>query len=98
VNFAADHAGHFRVMFQRPVDPSEPPLPEAGATYATLERLTGAAHAAGYGARLPVDVLVGVCWAVVHGIASLRAEGHAGAGADPTAVVEGLGRLMRPSA
>ncbi|MEQ1565551.1 MAG: TetR/AcrR family transcriptional regulator, partial [Myxococcota bacterium] len=73
VGYANAHPGHFRVMFQGPGDE---PLPEARGTCATLERLTRAAHAGGYGAVVPVGVLVGVCWSVVHGVASLQAEGH----------------------
>ncbi len=95
VKFADAHPGHFRVMFQRPADAAPEPLPAAMRTHATLERLTGAAHTAGHGAALPVGVLVDVCWAVVHGIASLRAEGHQPVDADATRVVEGLGRLLR---
>jgi AcrR family transcriptional regulator len=94
VAFATAHPGHFRVMFQRPVDGAEPPLPEAAATFATLERLVAAAHAPGHGAGVPVNVLVGLCWAVVHGIAALRTEGHGPPVADAE-VVRGLGRLLR---
>lgn len=92
VHFADTHPGHFRVMFQRP-DDGQAPLPEAAATFGTLERLVAAAHERGHGGDLPRDVLVGLCWAVVHGIAALRSEGH-GPPADDAAVVRGLARLL----
>ena len=81
VRFARDHAGHFRVMFQRALvdlHDAEAPIPEAERTHATLVRLARAAHRAGHGAGLSETALTYLAWSAVHGLAFLLIEGTLG--------------------
>lgn len=78
VDFAIEHLGHFRVMFQRSlVDVHDPtaPLVEGEAAFDVVLRLAAAAHADGYGRGLSSERLALVCWSLVHGIATLVTEG-----------------------
>jgi AcrR family transcriptional regulator len=92
--FALEHVGHYRVMFQRPVD-SEP-LAEAERTLGVLGSLTAAVVGEGGGGGASPEVLARLCWSTVHGLASLAIEGALDVDADDgSAVVEALGRLLR---
>lgn len=76
--FARQHPGHFRVMFQHnlvDIHDADDPLESAGETHGTLVRLTEAAHTDGYGTHMPVEILTNLCWSTVHGIAVLLVEG-----------------------
>jgi len=79
VRFARDHVGHHRVMFDNALvqlDREGDPIEEAAQTFATLQRLAGDAHAAGYGAgAMSADALAHLCWSTVHGLATLVVEG-----------------------
>lgn len=77
VRFARTHPGHFRVMFQQAlVDVHDPdaPVVEAETTHGTLVRLATAASEDGYGGLDP-ETTAHLCWATVHGLASLLVEG-----------------------
>jgi AcrR family transcriptional regulator len=92
--FALEHVGHYRVMFQRPIDPE--PLPEAERTLGVLASLTEAVVVDGGGGGASPEVLARLCWSTVHGLASLAIEGALDVDVDDGAVVvEALGRLLR---
>ena len=77
VQFAREHKGHFRVMFQKAlvdIRDEDDPIEEAERTHGTLVRLAYAAHEAGYGAHLSADAVSHLCWSTVHGIAVLLVE------------------------
>ena len=78
VLFAVAHLGHFRVMFQQSLvdihDP-EAPLGESEGAFGVLMTLSTRVHEDGYGKGLTRDRIAMICWSVVHGIASLIAEG-----------------------
>jgi AcrR family transcriptional regulator len=109
VRFAQSHLGHFRVMFERTlVDVHDPrdPMPEGERTYGVLVGLSQSAVEAGYGRGLGTPEVAGVCWSVVHGVATLLVEGVLVAKAHVTnvddefeiaaQVVKALGHLLRP--
>lgn len=77
VAFAAHHVGHFRVMFQQPLeaDVDASALAEAERTYQLLARLAGAAVEAGHGRGLAPERVASLCWSTVHGLATLLVEG-----------------------
>lgn len=76
VDFAENNVGSFRVMFQHlPGGGARPDLVEASRTYAVLEGLSESVVAAGGGHGLTAPVLAQLCWATVHGIATLSTEG-----------------------
>jgi AcrR family transcriptional regulator len=92
--FALEHVGHYRVMFQRPIDAE--PLAEAERTLGVLASLTEAVVVDGGGGGAAPEVLARLCWSTVHGLASLAIEGALDVDADDGAVVvEALGRLLR---
>lgn len=103
VAFATCHVGHFRVMFQHPLDAeTDAEAVEQGErAFAVLQALARDAVDAGYGRGLPSDRLADLCWSVTHGVASLRVEGilHAGAPRSPAdrsdGVVEALSALLQ---
>jgi AcrR family transcriptional regulator len=100
VDFATTHVGHFRVMFQQPLEAGpRPELPEAQQTRAVLTSLAAAAVAAGHGHGMPSEVMAGLCWSTVHGLAALQVEGlladKAGAAPDGRTVVAALAGLLR---
>lgn len=107
MRFATSHVGHLRVMFNAAlvdIHDDHEPLSEAAATYATLIELTHAAHAAGYGAEHPAEVLAHLCWSTVHGISLLIVEGaldqkapNADQRAHAQQIIETLGALLRRS-
>jgi AcrR family transcriptional regulator len=77
VKFARKHLGHFRVMFQGSLvnihDPAHP-MAEAEKTHGTLVDFVAAAHRAGYGSSMPVEIMTLLCWSTVHGLAELIVE------------------------
>ena len=100
VDFATAHVGHFRVMFQQPPEAGpRPELPEAQQTRAVLASLAASAVAAGHGHGMPSEVVAGLCWSTVHGLATLQVEGllaeNPGPPRDGRAVVAALARLLR---
>ncbi len=109
VEFARNHVGHFRVMFQKALvnlhDDGEPMPPVADA-YGTLVRLSGAAKKGGYGGELSVEAIIHLLWSAVHGVAVLLVEGafaNKGAGEEffsalRDQVVHGLTALLRAPA
>lgn len=100
VEFAERHVGSFRVMFQQPPDANRrPDLAEAERTYAVLAMLAGNAVTAGYGRGLEPSVLARLCWATVHGLATLTVEGLLSDTPDPPvasdAVLVALADMLR---
>lgn len=78
VDFARQHVGHFRVMFQKALvelHDDGGPMPPVADAYGTLVRLAGAAKQGGYGGELSVDAITHLCWSAVHGVAVLLVEG-----------------------
>ena len=108
VEFAWQHVGHFRVMFQQSlvnIHDSENPMQEALETHATLREIARKAHEAGYGRGLEPDGIALVCWSCVHGLATLLNEGIVVAKGDLQGhtlgmlnqqCISDLGRLLRP--
>jgi AcrR family transcriptional regulator len=97
LDFAVEHVGHYRVMFQRPVSQGDQPLAEAEHTLELLGSLAEAATASGAGGGLSPEVLARLCWSTAHGVASLVTEGALD-GSDVSAgidVVAALGDLIR---
>jgi AcrR family transcriptional regulator len=78
VQFALDHAGYFRVMFQSPLiseKKRQERLPEAEQAHQVLLNLAQKAHDAGISSDMSSETLALLCWSTVHGIASLLTEG-----------------------
>jgi AcrR family transcriptional regulator len=76
VEFAQRHVGSFRLMFQQPPDTGpRPDLAEAERTFAVVSTLAEAVVDAGYGRGLSPSVVAQLCWATVHGLATLTVEG-----------------------
>lgn len=100
VEFTERNVGSFRVMFQQQPDVgTRPVLAEAARTYAVLEGLAEAVVDAGLGRGLTGPVVAQVCWAAVHGVATLTTEGlladNPRAESAGHAVVSALADLLR---
>lgn len=100
LDFATTHVGHFRVMFQQPPEAGpRPELAEAQRTRVVLASLAEAAVAAGHGHGMSSDVMAGLCWSTVHGLATLQVEGlledKPGPPPDSAALVAELADLLR---
>lgn len=76
VDFAFEHLGHFRAMFHVAGPEPTEPLPEGAIAYGTLVQYAARAAAVGHGRGLPPEALAAVCWSMVHGLATLLAEGR----------------------
>ena len=77
VEFALDHAGYFRVMFQSPLLSERKhaeKMPEAAIAHGVLLRLAQKAFDAGIAKDLGSETLALLCWSTVHGIATLLTE------------------------
>ncbi|MEL6759203.1 MAG: TetR/AcrR family transcriptional regulator [Myxococcota bacterium] len=110
VAFALTHVGHFRVMFESSEvdiwDESEP-VDEASDAYGVVLALATQCHSDGYATFFPTgEHLARLCWACVHGIATLLVEGAITRGQENAyiteavitkEVVDGLGELIRCS-
>ena len=78
IDFARQHVGHFRVMFQHAlvdVHDEEEPVEGAETAYGILVELATGASNAGYGAGVGAEAMTHMCWSVVHGISVLLVEG-----------------------
>ncbi|MEO1173051.1 MAG: TetR-like C-terminal domain-containing protein, partial [Myxococcota bacterium] len=79
VTFALTHVGHFRVMFESSeVDiwDDANPVSEATDAFGVVRALASQCYAAGYASFLPTgEHLARLCWACVHGTATLLVEG-----------------------
>ena len=78
IQFAREHSGHFRVMFQKSLMATagkSSTVPEGEASYGVLLGLTKNVHDAGYAKGLPYEQLAMMCWSLVHGMASLLSDG-----------------------
>ncbi len=106
VQFALNHQGHFRVMFQRTLLPNEVligSLDEAKEAYQALNDLVTRAMKLLQDNTLGVEGITMLCWSTAHGLATLLSEGMGGIGNDEklqtelaARVLEALGGFLSP--
>jgi AcrR family transcriptional regulator len=80
VRFAADHPGHFRVMWRNEIlDQDDEYLKAAGeATFDLLVSMVDAAQGEGWAPGRQPDQLAVLAWSSVHGLAQLHLDGPLG--------------------
>jgi AcrR family transcriptional regulator len=99
VRFAAEHPGHFRVMWRNEIlDRDDEELTRAGeATFEGLQSLVADAQSDGWATGRPAEDLAVLAWSVVHGLAQLHLDGplHDMLGDDLEGLAETTTALLR---
>lgn len=94
VQFAVEHPGHYRVMFDGSLcDAADPALREAQSA-ASAELNAGIGTLADPQARSDPDGAALAAWSLVHGYAMLTLNGAVDSGADPVETAERIARIL----